>query len=292
MRQYVITIAEKNNIREQFKEAKSGVNGDRVFLSEGYVIKFFEGRKKKYYPNELLIYSQLDFKYRSSLIDYGDIDGINYIVLTKSKGETLYSIWDELSLEERKNSVSQIADILKAISNILEPKILDFRKEIKQQYFETIRHIKLKTDTKKQIQHFFEHNITFLSQTEKCYLTYIDVHFDNFLYNNGVIKAIDFEALKYAPLDYQMDRWCRMSRHPEIYANEFDKTRVIKSNYTALVGLMKEFYPEAFNFKAEEERLHLYSLVYNLNVIKKHNIPEDAIIELLKEDMFLEISFT
>ena len=74
MMQYVDTIATKNNIRERFFPAKSGVNGDRVFLSENFVIKFFEGRKEKYYSNELLIYNRLDSEYRSSLIDAGEIN--------------------------------------------------------------------------------------------------------------------------------------------------------------------------------------------------------------------------
>ena len=40
MMRYVDTIAVKNNIREKFVPSKAGVNGDRVFLSENYVIKF------------------------------------------------------------------------------------------------------------------------------------------------------------------------------------------------------------------------------------------------------------
>ena len=54
-----------------------------------------------------------------------------------------------------------------------------------------------------------------------------------------------------------------------------------------LILLMKKFYKEAFSFENQDERLHLYSLIYNLNVMKKHNIKESEMEELLNEDMFL-----
>ena len=132
MMQYVDTIATKNNIRERFFPAKSGVNGDRVFLSENFVIKFFEGRKEKYYSNELLIYNRLDSEYRSSLIDAGEINSIKYIVVTRTKGNTLYSIWGNLNSEEREKCVKQIANILKEITKIEPAKVIDFRTELTQ----------------------------------------------------------------------------------------------------------------------------------------------------------------
>ena len=115
----------------------------------------------------------------------------------------------------------------------------------------------------------------------------VDVHFDNFLYFDGKVKAIDFEALKVVPLDYQMDRWCRMCRHPQIYANKADKLKIKTKDYADIIVLMKKFYEEAFSFKNQDERLHLYSLIYNLNVMKKHNIKEGEMEEFLNEDMFL-----
>lgn len=116
-------------------------------------------------------------------------------------------------------------------------------------------------------------------------MTYIDVHFDNFLYYDGRIKAIDFEALKIAPLDFQMDRWCRMSRHPQIYANNIDKKYIKDENFLELVNSMKKYYSEAFSYDHQLERLHLYSLIYNLGVIKKHNITESKMAYLLYEDL-------
>ena len=199
MMQYVDTIATKNNIRERFFPAKSGVNGDRVFLSENFVIKFFEGRKEKYYSNELLIYNRLDSEYRSSLIDAGEINSIKYIVVTRTKGNTLYSIWGNLNSEEREKCVKQIANILKEITKIEPAKVIDFRTELTQLYQNAMASVELSSDFSRRIRAFFSENIRYVSQYEKGYLSYIDVHFDNFLYYDGKIKAIDFEALKIAP---------------------------------------------------------------------------------------------
>lgn len=287
MMRYVDTIAVKNNIREKFVPSKSGVNGDRVFLSENYVIKFFEGRKKKYYSNELLIYSKLISEYRSSLIDTGEVNSIKYIVMTRSKGDTLYSIWNKLSFKERENCVEQIANILKEITKIRPIQTIDFRKELTNSYESAIKSIELSKRMLQRVMIFFSENIKYISQSEKGYLSYIDVHFDNFLYFDGKVKAIDFEALKVVPLDYQMDRWCRMCRHPQIYANKADKLKIKTKDYADIIVLMKKFYEEAFSFKNQDERLHLYSLIYNLNVMKKHNIKEGEMEEFLNEDMFL-----
>ena len=49
---------------------------------------------------------------------------------------------------------------------------------------------------------------------------------------------------------------------------------------------MKKYYKEAFSSKKQTERLHLYSLIYNLNVMKKHHFEESEMVELLNEDMF------
>ena len=281
MMQYVDTIATKNNIRERFFPAKSGVNGDRVFLSENFVIKFFEGRKEKYYSNELLIYNRLDSEYRSSLIDAGEINSIKYIVLTRTKGNTLYYIWGNLNSEEREKCVKQIANILKEITKIEPAKVIDFRTELTQLYQNAMASVELSSDFSRRIRAFFSENIRYVSQYEKGYLSYIDVHFDNFLYYDGKIKAIDFEALKIAPLDYQMD-----SRHPHIYANKADRLKIKTEDFADIVLLMKKYYKEAFSSKKQTERLHLYSLIYNLNVMKKHHFEESEMVELLNEDMF------
>lgn len=284
---WIIDLSRKNGIRETFAPAKSGVNGDRVFLSENFVIKFFEGRKKKYYPNELMVYSEVSEEYVAKLIDNGEIGESYYIIMERLRGKCLYSIWNELSNEERENSIKQIADFLKKITTLKEPAIIDFRKELEEQYESIKNRITLTNETNRKVVAFFDRNIGFISATEFGYLSYIDVHFDNFLYLDGKIKAIDFEALKVAPLDYQMDRWCRMCRHPDVYANVSDKEKVKKRDYTNLTSLMARYYPEAFNFGNQEQRLRLYSLLYNLDVMVKHNFSEERMIALFLEDMAL-----
>lgn len=287
MMQNVITIANRNNIREVFEPAKSGVNGDRVFLSQNYVIKFFEGRKEKYFENECLIYNKLKSDFRSLLVESGTINGIKYLLMTRAKGNTLYSIWNDLNSVERDNCIYQISEILKEISSIKPIQIIDFKRELSLLYVDTITQITLSTDMSKRIEAFFYHAIDFISSREFGYLTYIDVHFDNFLYHDGKIKAIDFEALKVAPLDFQMDRWCRMSRHPQIYANNTDKKYIKVENFLELVSIMKKYYKQAFSYNHQKERLHLYSLIYNLGVMKKHNIKEAEMVQLLNEDLLL-----
>ena len=83
-----------------------------------------------------------------------------------------------------------------------------------------------------------------------------------------------------------MDRWCRMSRHPHIYANKADRLKIKTEDFADIVLLMKKYYKEAFSSKKQTERLHLYSLIYNLNVKKKHHFEESEMVELLNEDMF------
>ncbi len=284
---WIIDLSRKNDIRETFAPAKSGVNGDRVFLSENFVIKFFEGRKKKYYPNELMIYSEVSEEYVAKLIDNGEIGESYYIIMERLKGKCLYSIWNELNNKERENSIKQIAGFLKKITTLKEPAVIDFRKELEELYESIMNRITLSYETNRKVCTFFDSNIKCISYAELGYLSYIDVHFDNFLYLDGKIKAIDFEALKIAPLDYQMDRWCRMCRHPDVYANASDKEKVKKGDYANLISLMTRYYPEAFNFDTEEQRLRLYSLLYNLNVMAKHNFSEERMIALFLEDMAL-----
>lgn len=86
-------IAQINNIKQKLNPSKSGFNGNRVFLSDDYVIKIFENKDIEYYDNELLIYKNIDMPYISKLINFGVVDDTNYILLLKIKARPLYSMY-------------------------------------------------------------------------------------------------------------------------------------------------------------------------------------------------------
>ena len=45
----------------------------------------------------------------------GNIDGVDYLILEKIKGESLYNIWHTLDNQQRKNITCKIVNILKEI---------------------------------------------------------------------------------------------------------------------------------------------------------------------------------
>ncbi|OGO85897.1 MAG: hypothetical protein A2Y24_07170 [Clostridiales bacterium GWE2_32_10] len=104
----ILKIVAINSIKENFKPSKSGFNGNRVFLSDNYVIKIFDNKDIVKYNNELLIYQNIHKNYIAKLINNGNIEGVNYLLLSRIKANTLYSIWDNLNEKVRNDIMKQI----------------------------------------------------------------------------------------------------------------------------------------------------------------------------------------
>jgi hypothetical protein len=278
-------IKNKNNITEEFLPSKSGFNGNRVFLSENFVIKLFEEKDNEEYENELIIYQNIKKDYVAKLIDTNKFDCYKYLLISRLKAKSLYSIWHTLDYRARENVVKQIAEILKAINFINVRNPISFKKFLKEEYYNWYSRLQVSIELKEKINNSFEQNIKYINDNELVYIVFFDNHFDNFLYDGEKVYAIDFEDIKIGSLDYQLDIWNRMSKYPKLFANEEDEKNINAKDYSNLTQLIRKYYPEMFAISNLEERLRLYSLTYDVKILVKYSLNENQLMDRLNEDM-------
>ena len=204
-------VKEKNKIKENFVPSVSTFNGDRVFLSNNYVIKLFDEKSSQYYKNELFAYENMSKEHVAEMIDAGEYSNKNYILMKRIKGKSLYSIWDDLEETEKEKIISQISNILKGINSLKVDKQINFKEFLRNEYKTWFEKLKVNENLKGEIDKKIKKNIQYIDENEKNFWCYFDNHFDNYIYDGNRIKIIDFEDLRKGPIDYQLDVWNRMS---------------------------------------------------------------------------------
>ncbi len=281
-----IVECSQNRITE-YMPSKSGFNGNRVFLSDGAVIKVFEKSDYKYYENEILVLKSLrDSGKVAKIIETGVIDDKKYIKVERIEAEALYGVWHLLNRKDRENIIRQIAGILREI-NAIPIGGMNFKAYIESEFNERYGRLIVSKELKDKIYNFFVRNIGKIEEDEDVYLIYLDGHFDNFMYNkdDGKVYVIDFEDVKVGALDYQLDMMNRMSKYPQLFASEDDEKNIRQEDYQDLLSMLKRYYPKMFENKNLKKRLQLYSLVYDMQIIIKHSLHESEIADRLKEDL-------
>jgi aminoglycoside phosphotransferase (APT) family kinase protein len=263
-------------------ESLSGFH-NRIYLNNDYALKLMPNNKQGY-EKELFIYTYFKSEYISKLIDYGYVDNIPYILLKRNEGVPVYSVWHKLKTEDREKIVAQIADIIKEL-NKLETQNFSYKGNFKDKIINTINELvddKIFMNLKDDIISFVNRNVKYLDNIECC-ITYSDLHFDNILVaGNRVTTIFDFENIEYAPKDFVLDIWHRMQKYPHLFANLETEKFVNKEDYNQLMLWMQRYYPELFEEKEVYNSLKLYSLYYDMKMLKKYP-NEQGLIKRLKE---------
>ena len=98
----------------QLIKATSGFTNLVYFVDDKLVVKLSKDEQtKKKIKKEVSIYKNIKLDCVPKYISSGNIDSYEYLIISKIKGYSLYSIWHTLSKDERQSCVKQIAAILK-----------------------------------------------------------------------------------------------------------------------------------------------------------------------------------
>ena len=281
-----ILIKEKisyNNI----SKSTVGYNSLVYFIDDKFVIKISkdETTKKKLHK-EISIYKNIKLECIPKYITSGVMQGYLYLIISKVKGNSLYSIWHTLSKEERQSCIKQIARILKVFNN----KDTDFLDaEYKDLNWITFLSNELTTKSKiltkmgfnvTNIDNFISHELPIIFKQNKYGLVYNDAHFDNFIYDNGKLKLIDFDRVRVCPIDYEMLIFKTMCDNPRKFASEKDEDKIKDDDYIGIYQLFQSEYPEMFVNENIDKRISVYQFNYLIGQAIQCN-DSQWIIELL-----------
>ncbi len=188
-----------------------------------------------------------------------------YEVLERVEGQTLYEVWYKLSQTERINIVKSIVEIMKSSHNV-KVDYFDFKKYIKDKISNILKESNLNEEIfinlLDKCDMYFEEN--------KLGLVHRDLHFDNFIYNNGKLTLIDFERSMIGSIDYDFRILSRYKETPWLWANEKTDMLTVESDYQDLMDMFIDSYEELRNIPYLIERLKVYEIIDLLNRYRKH----------------------
>lgn len=195
-----------------------------------------------------------------------------YEILERIEGKTLYEVWYKLSQTERNNVVKNIVEIMKSLHNV-KVDYFDFKKYIKDKISNILKESNLDEEIfitlLDKCDMYFEEN--------KLGLVHRDLHFDNFIYNNGKLTLIDFERSMIGAIDYDFRILSRYKETPWLWANEKTDMLTVESDYQNLMDMFIDNYEELRNIPYLLERLKVYEIMDLLNGYRKHR--EDSRLE-------------
>ncbi len=265
-------ILQKENIEyDNITKSTSGFTNEVYFVDEKLVIKIVSKRSKpEKLKKEIDFYKNVKLDFIPQYVSSGDVDGVDYLIITKLKGKSLYSIWHILTDDQRSNCVLQIAKILK---------------EFNKQNYEFLPQKYIQKNNIEKWQKSFALNIDILKrrgfdvdflidfagtkldkimQEQELGLVYNDAHFDNFILDGDKVYLIDFDRVLYTSIDYELLIIEQMLDNPCKFASEVDEPNVDINHYKNVRDILIKNYPELFAFEYLQDRVFVYRFIYNL----------------------------
>lgn len=247
-----------------------------VWLTEKYAIKIY-GRNRDGFEKEVWYYYNAAPNYAPAMIDCGE----DYIILERIYGNSIHRSWHKLTDEAREEYAKQIAEIITDITSRsfddaghLFPIPDLWEKHIKNRIMllctELDAQNKIPHGLSLSVREFTEEYWQILEKHEYG-LCYSDLRYDNLLADsNGKVWLLDYETLCAAPKDFILDTFYRMSTSPL-----WDKNEENVQKGATLMELLRKYAPDLFDYPDMDKRIALYSLVYELDLLRYY--PNDSL---------------
>ena len=259
-------------------KSKSGFTNLVFFIDDRYVIKVTDNKKNvEKLHKEIEIYKNVNMDEMPRCISSGRLEDKDYLIIEKISGESLFKVWHRLSLDERKEVVYKIANILKKFHSqfysFLASKFIikDWQKKWQDNFKQNINLLNHKGYETSFLENFAKEKLDDLLLEQNICLVYNDAHFDNFIYDKGKLKIIDFDRVVACSKDYELLIIKQMLDNPIKFASEEDEPNVKDKDYAFVYKQLKEFYPELFEFKYIDDRVYIYQFIYNLSQAFEYN---------------------
>jgi hypothetical protein len=261
---------------------------NEVWFAGDHVVKMY-GANSLGYGRELWFYQNAKPPYSPRLIGYGE----NHIILERIYGAGLFRLWRIMSDMEREAAVEQIAGIACAINKVSlggAEQYFHIASNWQQYVLARIRNsVKELTNTKgippalakRTLLYTLDH--IHCLDDKKLFITYADLHFDNIIITEcGRLYLLDYEMLEAAPCDFVLDVWQRMMIHPFIYANEDDHALTLPEDYRHILSWLKKYAPSLFLHPYVRERVNIYGILYELNMLRDYPMGDWPIERIIK----------
>ena len=106
-------LVRENIVFKKLEKSNSGWTNIVFFVDDKYVVKI-KGKdiKAEKIQKEIAFYKNVNLSFVPKYISSGNIDGVDYLIIEKLKGQSLYRVWHKLGELERHDVMYQISQIL------------------------------------------------------------------------------------------------------------------------------------------------------------------------------------
>jgi aminoglycoside phosphotransferase len=210
----------------------------------------------------------------SEILDYGNVDGKEYLLMKKLPGKLLSYYWPkEPDKVKKEQFIAQIAEQIKMYHSFkFDHYAVQLRRDanqknwlhavVKETDFLLIQPDKLKSKYRKDFEillTYFEKYKNLLNEQDTAVFTHNDLHFGNILFESDIITGIiDFDWCAYAPKDYELRKFVDYAYAPADYAQEDLKKEYKGVMFKDELNWLKKYYPELFSGPNIYERVNIY----------------------------------
>ncbi len=257
------------------REIHAGFNNSIFEVNQTYIFKICTDIKKEdTFDTEANFYREnSDNETIPSMIRYDKSKkAIPYVyeILEKVEGKTLFYHWYCMREEERERLICQLVKVIKDIHKHRK-KGYDWagmvQSRIEKKFFETENLF----DSSEKQKIMGTLNLCDKILVDNYFsIIHNDLHFDNiFLDQNGRVRLIDFNDVTIAPFDYDFRFLYMMVDVPWKWANSEMESFQKKEDYKNLFLYVKKFYRELNDLKYLEERMKLYSILNDFDLLPR-----------------------
>lgn len=209
------------------------------------------------------------------IVDFGSIDGKNYLLMEKVQGNNLAYDWMSFTDSRREKIIEQLAEQLKIWHSI------NFDRYsvpiVSEEFFNNLSGAIGRFTVKKMgsiqkdkfpkeflpnlelLENFYHSHIGELNETGTAVLVHQDIHLENIFYRDDELTGIiDMDWMCQAPKDYELWKILDVVHAPKYTVEE--KLEPLYEGYqmTEEFNWLKKYYPELFSTKNLANRLRLY----------------------------------
>lgn len=258
---------------ESIEEINAGFNNSIFCVNNKYIIKVCgDTSKENLFDVEASFYNvNKDNENIPTLYRYdkskNDVPYV-YEVIEKVDGKSVYYYWYKMNEQEREEFVKELVVVLKRVHS-KEYQAYDWSSSIKERVLSSFNQTidMFSEDERTIILESFEKYDEILSDNKFC-LIHNDLHFDNILLDdNNNIKLIDFNDSQVAPFDFDLRLLYMSVSLPWKWANSDMDPLQKPEDYRNLFKYIKKYYPELDNVKYLEERMLVYWVLDDLELL-------------------------
>jgi len=277
-------------------ERASSVTNE-VWLAEDMVIRINTQRDHRLRREMLLTGALPDCIGYPPVIEYGGDLGSDWLIVGRLPGQPLSRAWPTMSVDQRRQAISQLAERLKALHTVeaprveglvYQPQLLDRAPNgeaavarLRDAIRTAGRLHNVDPGVMLDVDHLVHQSASVLEPFDGTTLVHGDLTFENLLWDGEHLALLDFEWARPGPPDLDLDVLLRFCAYPFLHVAPDYEHLTLAADYAPVPYWLQEDYPELFSHRRQFERVQLYSIAWDVQELLR--FPPLTAVALLHE---------